>query len=131
MTSAGLRGCSFRLCVWQTFQAHLIGLSIVPPVAVISAGAPEGMPIIVDDHCKLYREENPTMKSAFESATRGRAFVSEWRDDEADAFGVGDRVLQYARAVDLVIASQSDPDWPGTGTSRIDRAAERNTGRNR
>jgi nucleotide-binding universal stress UspA family protein len=98
----------------ETFQAHLIGLSIVPPVAVISAGAPEGMPIIVDDHCKLYREENPAMRSAFENATRGRAFVSEWRDDEADAFGVGDRVLQYARAADLVIASQSDPDWPGT-----------------
>ena len=72
------------------------------------------MPIIVDDHCKLYREENPAMKSVFENATRGRGFVGEWRDDEADAFGVGDRVLQYARAADIVIASQSDPDWPGT-----------------
>jgi nucleotide-binding universal stress UspA family protein len=98
----------------ETFQAHLTGLSIVPPVAVISTGAPEGMPIIVDDHCKLYREENPIMRSAFENATRGRGFVSEWRDDVADAFGVGDRLLEYARAADLVIASQSDPDWPGT-----------------
>jgi hypothetical protein len=59
------------------------------------------------------REENPAMRSAFENATRGRGFVSEWRDDEADAFGVGDRVLQYARAADIVIASQIDPDWPG------------------
>jgi nucleotide-binding universal stress UspA family protein len=98
----------------ETFQAHLIGLSIVPPVAVISTGAPEGMPIIVDDHCKLYRDENPAMRSAFENATRGRGFVSEWRDDEADAFGVGERVLQYARAADLVIASQSDPNWAAT-----------------
>jgi nucleotide-binding universal stress UspA family protein len=54
------------------------------------------------------------MRSAFENATRGRGFASEWRDDEADAFGVGDRVLQYARAADIVIVSQSDPDWPGT-----------------
>jgi hypothetical protein len=38
----------------ETLQAHLVGLSIVPPIAVISAGAPEGMPIIVDDHGKLY-----------------------------------------------------------------------------
>jgi nucleotide-binding universal stress UspA family protein len=118
---AGLLVPAVRLA--ETFQAHLIGLSIVPPVAVISAGAPEGMPIIVDDHCKLYREENPTMKSAFESATRGRPFVSEWRDDEADAFGVGDRVPQYARAVDLVIASQSGPDWPGTDIPAADICA--------
>jgi nucleotide-binding universal stress UspA family protein len=98
----------------EAFQAHLIGLSIVPPVAVISAGAPEGMPMIVDDHCKLYREQNAAMRSEFQNATRGRAFVSEWRDDEADAFGVGDRALQYARAADLVIAGQSDPNWAAT-----------------
>jgi nucleotide-binding universal stress UspA family protein len=98
----------------EAFQAHLIGLSVVPPVAVISTGAPEGVPIIVDDHCKLYREENPIMRSAFANATQGRGFVSEWRDEEADAFGVGERVLQYARAADLVIAGQTDPDWPGS-----------------
>ena len=77
------------LSLAETFQAHLIGLSVVPPVAVISTGMPSGPPIVLDDHCKLYREENPAMKSAFEAATRGRAFVGEWRDDEADAFGVG------------------------------------------
>jgi nucleotide-binding universal stress UspA family protein len=96
----------------ETFQAHLIGLSVVPPMAVISAG--EGPPMILDEHCKLYREENPAMKSAFESATRGRAFVGEWRDDEASADGVADRVLQYARAADLVVAAQTDPEWAST-----------------
>ena len=104
----------------EKFQAHLIGLSVVPPVAVISTGMPDGPPIVVDDHCKLYREESPAMKSAFETATRGRAFVSEWRDDEADALGVADRVLQYARAVDLVVAAQRDPQW--AGTERLDIA---------
>lgn len=108
----------------ETFQAHLIGLSIVPPIAILSTGAPGSTPIIVDDHCKLYREHNPAMRSAFENATRGRGFVSEWRDDEADAFGVGDRVLQYARAADLVIASQSDRNWATTDTLDVaDRLA--------
>jgi nucleotide-binding universal stress UspA family protein len=109
---AKLLGPAVRLA--ETFQAHLIGLSVVPPVTVISAGPPEGLPVVIDDHCKLYREENPAMRSAFESATRGGGFVAEWRDDEADAYGVGERVLQYARAADLVIAGQSDPDWPAT-----------------
>jgi nucleotide-binding universal stress UspA family protein len=98
----------------EKFQAHLIGLSVVPPIAVMSAGAPYGPPIVLDEHCKLYREENPVMKSAFEAATRGRTLVSEWRDDEATAYGVVDRVLQYARAADLVVAAQTDPQWAGT-----------------
>lgn len=100
----------------ETFQTHLIGLS----VAVISAGAPLGPPIIADTHCELYRAENPAMKAAFEEAAQGRGFVAEWREDEAQAFGVADVVLEYAHAADLVIASQTDPDWPGT--ERLDVA---------
>jgi nucleotide-binding universal stress UspA family protein len=104
--------CALNLA--ERFQAHLIGLSVIPPVAVIATGMPDGMPIVIDEHCKLYREQNAAMRSAFELAVRGRSFVAEWRDDEADAFGVAHRVLQHASAVDLVIASQSDPDWPGS-----------------
>ena len=104
----------------ETFQAHLVALSVVPPVAVFSAGAPMGPPIIVDAHCQLYRAENPAMKAAFEDAARGRGFVAEWAEDEAQAFGVADVVLEYARAADLVIAMQTEPDWPGT--ERLDVA---------
>ena len=87
-------------------------------------GTPDGPPIVVDDHCKLYREESPAMKSTFEAASRGRAFVGEWRDDEADAFGVADRVLQYARAVDLVVAAQTDPQWAASDSLDVaDRLA--------
>lgn len=104
----------------ETFQAHLIGLSVVPPVAIFSAGTPMGPPIIVDAHCELYRAENPAMKAPFEDAARGRGFVAEWVEDEAQAFGVADVVLEYARAADLVIAMQNDPDWPGN--ERLDVA---------
>ena len=67
----------------ERFQSHLIGLSVVPPVAIISAGAPLGPPIVVDAHCELYRAENAAMRAAFETATRGRGLVAEWRDDDA------------------------------------------------
>jgi nucleotide-binding universal stress UspA family protein len=99
----------------EKFQAHLTGLSVVPPLAVVSTAIPDGMPVIVDEHCKLYREQNPTMRSAFTSAVRGRAFVSQWRDEEAGAAGVAERVLQHARVADLVIAAQTDPQWAGSG----------------
>jgi len=105
----------------EAFQAHLMGLSVVPPVAVFPAGTP-GAPdvMIVDEHCKAYRADNPAMRAAFESAVRGRGFAAEWRDAEADAFGVAATVLQCARAADLVVASQADPDWPWT--ERLDIA---------
>jgi nucleotide-binding universal stress UspA family protein len=105
----------------ETFQAHLIGLSVVPPVAIVSAGTPLGPPVIVDAHCQLYRDEdNPAMKAAFEEAARDRGLVAEWREDDAGAFGVADCVLPQAFAVDLVVASQSDPEWPST--ERLDIA---------
>jgi nucleotide-binding universal stress UspA family protein len=104
----------------ERFQSHLIGLSVVPPVAIISAGAPLGPPIIVDTHCELYRAENPAMRAAFEDATRGRGFVAEWRDGDAGSFGVADCVLPFAHSADLIIASQTDPEWPGT--DRLDIA---------
>ena len=104
----------------ERFQAHLLGLSVVPPVAVIATGVPHGPPMVIDAHCQLYRAENPAMKSAFEAATQGRALTAEWREEEADVFGVAERVLQYAGAADLVVASQTDPQWPGS--ERLDVA---------
>ena len=52
-----------------TFDAHLIGLSIVPPVLIIPTGMP-GTPdtVVIDEHCQTYRREVPDMKAAFEAA---------------------------------------------------------------
>jgi nucleotide-binding universal stress UspA family protein len=86
----------------------------------MSTHAPLGSPIVIDTQCELYRAENPHLKSAFNTATRGRALSAEWREDEADAFGVAKRVVQYARAADLVVASQTDPQW--SGSERLDVA---------
>src|SRR5262245_31956338 len=84
----------------ETFGATLLGLSVVPPVAVISTGPADGPPMVIDAHCQLYRAENPAMKSAFEANARGRALTAEWREDEADGVAVAARVLQYASAAD-------------------------------
>ena len=98
----------------ESFQAHVVGLSVVPPVAVLSGGAPNGPPIVLDEHCKVYLERNHVLRAAFDAAIHGRALVGEWREDQADAYGVAARVVQYASAADLVVASQRDPDWPWT-----------------
>lgn len=95
----------------EAFQAHLIGLSIVPPVSVVAGGVPGAPPMVLDAHCQVYREESPALRSAFEGAAQGRGFVTEWIDGDAGAFSVADFARPYVHAADLVVASQTDPEW--------------------
>jgi nucleotide-binding universal stress UspA family protein len=98
----------------STFQSHIIGLSVVPPVSVVAAGAVEAPPLIVDAHCELYRQDVAPMRRQFEAAMAGRPVTFEWRDLDAGAFGVVDAVLEHGRTADLIVASQTDADWPLT-----------------
>lgn len=106
------------------YNAHLIGLSVVPPMTVASAGSIEAPPIIIDAQCELYREQVMQMRQAFDDMTRGKQFPAEWRDAEAGAFSVADVVLGQSRAVDLVVASFGDTEWDGADTLDVgDRLA--------
>lgn len=107
--------------VAEGFQAHLIGLSVTPPVVIIPTGMP-GAPdtMVIDEHCKAYRRDNPEMKAAFETAGRARNVASEWREADAGSTSVAEVVLQHARAADLVVAAQTDAKWPGS--QRLDIA---------
>jgi nucleotide-binding universal stress UspA family protein len=97
-------------------QAHLIGLAVAPPVTVIPTGVP-GAPdtMVVDEHRTAFRAELPAMKAVFDGAALDRGCVAEWREEDAGDSSVADRVLPYARAADLVAASQDDADWTGSG----------------
>lgn len=101
--------------VAQRFEAHLVGISVVPPAAIIAAGMP-GAPdtIVLDQHCAAYRSDIPTLRAAFEAAARQHSAGSEWREADAGSASVAEVVLQHARAADLVVAAQSDPAWQGT-----------------
>ena len=101
--------------VAHRFQAHLTGVSVTPPVAIIPSGMP-GAPdaIVVDDHCVAYRGDNSAMRAAFEAAAGVHGAGADWREAEADSSTVADVVLQHARAADLVVAAQTDPGWQWT-----------------
>ena len=102
--------------VADAFQAHLVGLSITPPVAIIPAGMP-GAPdtVVVDEHCRAYRQANPEMKSVFEAMCRGRSLQPEWREIDAGTSSVADVAMEQAYAADLVVAGQADRKWAGSG----------------
>lgn len=101
--------------VAHRFRAHLAGISVAPPVAVIPSGMP-GAPdaMVVDEHCVAYRKDNPAMRAAFEAAAGGRGSSADWREADAGNSSVADIVLQHAHAADLVVAAQSDPSWQWT-----------------
>jgi nucleotide-binding universal stress UspA family protein len=103
------------------FQAHLIGLSVTPPIVIIPTGMP-GAPdtMVIDEHCKAYRKDNPEMKAAFEAAGRARNLAAEWREVDAESTSVAEVALQHARAADLVVAAQAEAKWPGS--ERLDIA---------
>lgn len=56
----------------ERFQAHLVGLSVSPPVLVVPAGVPgTADPMMIDERAQVYRRDNPTMKAAFQAAVEG------------------------------------------------------------
>jgi len=98
----------------ERFQSHVIGLSVVPPISVVTTGVIGAPPIIIDAHCERYRQENLVMRRRFSEATASRSLSVEWRDTEAGSFSVAEVVLEHARAADLVVASQTDAEWSGS-----------------
>lgn len=102
------------LQIASAFQSHIVGLAVVPPVSVVSTGALEAPPIIVDAQRELYRKDVPAMRKKFEEAMTGRPVTSEWRDMDAGPFGVVEVALEEGRTADLIVALQEDADWPLT-----------------
>jgi nucleotide-binding universal stress UspA family protein len=104
------------IAIAEAHGGHIIGLNILPPVSFIPAGAPASPDVVVLDHLrKACEAEQPNLRAIFEAAVRGREVTSQWREADAAKTTVKDVILTHARAADLVVASQADPDWEGTG----------------
>jgi nucleotide-binding universal stress UspA family protein len=91
------------------YEAHLIGLYVMPPVptyGVTTVGA--GM---IKASLGTFRAEANRVQAAFEKATRGLAFSTEWRLEDARSPGVAETIMDHGRLTDLIIASQRDRDW--------------------
>ena len=75
-------------------------------------GAPDV--IVIDEHAKAYRAENPGMKAIFEKAAYAQNVTTEWREEDAGSSTVARTIMRHARAADLIIASQAAPGWNGS-----------------
>jgi nucleotide-binding universal stress UspA family protein len=96
----------------ERFQAHLVGLSVSPPVLVVPAGVP-GSPdtMVIDERSQVYRRGNPAMKAVFQAAVEGKTPTSEWREEDAGTATIADVAIRHARTADVIVAAQRDWHW--------------------
>ncbi len=92
-------------------QAELIGLHVVPgPAALTAMVVPYGAEI-ADSVVESDRKTGKALEAIFQQETAGQTFPARWVEVETMEADLCSVVLQYARAADLIVASQTDPDW--------------------
>ena len=91
------------------FEAHLIGLYVLPPVPVYGATAVGAS--MIKSGMAQFRKEAERVRAAFEDACKGEPVVAEWRMVEPKHPSVAETVMDHGRAADLIIAGQTDPSF--------------------
>lgn len=96
----------------ERFEAHLIGLDATP---AFTFAAPMVTPVDVDAIVAADEARTAQAKAIFETTAANRAFVAEWRALKLTNTDLPGAVLEHARASDLIVASQADPEWELSG----------------
>lgn len=95
----------------RKYNAHLIGMAAfsaippVPPLTVPYSGE------VIREMQQAAEQAEQALKQAFDAATHDAPFVSEWVRVKGLTSDLVGAVLDQARAADLIVASQRDPDW--------------------
>jgi len=114
----------------RRFGAHLIGLSVSPPLQHIPAGMPGAPDLIVDDARRLaYQKDIPDLRHSFLETSRAHRVAAEWRERDADSASVARMVIASARRADLVVLAQRDHAWPNSAHLDVDDAVIMAAGR--
>jgi len=113
--------------VAQRFEARLVGLHAREPFEVVSF-VDGGMPIgtLMEAYQAGCDAAEKTAQSAYDKATSGRNFPSEWRVTEAFS---DDALAVNSRYADLLVVGQADPDDPAGGRDDLPEAMVFATGR--
>lgn len=101
---------SAAIGIARSFDAHLVGLAVQPPIVVVP-GMDSGPAVVIEDHRVAYRTDIARLKAAFETAMQGQTFGYEWREADAAYNDVATQILDQGRCADLIVASQKDPKW--------------------
>lgn len=90
------------------FNAHLIGLhayAAVPASPIPMASSALGSIVAAE------RRNSEAIAEVFQRMTTGKPYVAEWQLQKVPHVDLASVVMDHGRAVDLIVAGQTDPDW--------------------
>lgn len=92
-------------------SAHLIGLYVFPAFRLTPPlPLPFGSDIAGQIRTSI-RQDMEKIRSTFDEMTASQPFTAEWRSITTERRDPEEIVLDHARAADLIVAAQADPDW--------------------
>jgi nucleotide-binding universal stress UspA family protein len=101
----------YAATIAEKHGSHIVGLFVFPAFRLTPPlPVPLGRELAGTLRGEL-REEEKRVRLILDSTTKTRTFPVEWRSVTTDKRPVAEVVLEHARAADLVLASQADPDW--------------------
>lgn len=107
--SRSLRSLAVAGALANRWDAHLVGLFVQPNVQIPSYARAEGSAVMIEElQRKMVAELAAQAKGRFDEGVKASgAARTEWRVERGEADAV---LARHARAADLVIVNQTDPD---------------------
>ncbi len=91
----------------RKYQAHLIGLHVIPPFNMSVMSDPFGVsPEIVDQYLDARKEQAEKIETAFKARMEQEGLPSEWRCVDAWTNWSERHLIKHARCADLIISDQ-------------------------
>ena len=101
----------FAIQLACAFEAHVIGVHVFPAFHLRPPlPLPIGGQILSEIRAQIH-EETGRIRAIFDEMTANKPVVPEWRSVTSERREAAVVALDHARAADLVVASQTDPEW--------------------
>jgi nucleotide-binding universal stress UspA family protein len=101
----------FGAAMARQFESQLIGLHVFPSFRLTP---PVPLPFGSEVAGSIQREieaEIGRIKAIFNEVTSNQPFAATWHSITTEGLDIAASLIKHVMAADLVIASQSDPDW--------------------
>ena len=95
----------------RTHGAHLLGLHVMETLMVhpnVAIHIPDGVHL---EFNKSQLESARSVEKVFETQTKAKEFPTEWRVVKAETSSAASRILESARAADVVVTVQERRSW--------------------
>lgn len=110
-------------------NAHLIGLHTLEALMVYPGMAMHVPGQVFTSFNASQSERADAIRQVFEHHTISEDFVSEWRLVKSESTTAADRIIESARASDLVVMAQADPENDRPDQAQIQERMIRGSGR--